>query len=269
MSVLRRLAPCVVFAAVVGCTPRPVAIDAAAIDASMPDAPTDALVDASLAHANYMTLRDAVAAGDAAIGKTVLAEVWRDHIESAKVSLRSCRDLVGEHELLVSYPIALRQQVKAIRTTDAPAEPYRCPRVVFKLTGIEREAGPGLRIVGEIERVFLDIAPKPPAPLPRGVDYVSIDDVNSDEDTAKGKIAQIGVRPAFVAGPNHSFVIDETADSVRVYACEDGRTNILVRVTAAQRKVVESLSDCQTIKVKLLTRRDVGEWDVAFIELVK
>ncbi len=267
MNALRRL--CVVSAAVSGCTPRSVAIDAAAIDAAMTDAQTDSFVDASLEHADYMTLRDALAAGDAAIGKTVLAEVWRDHIGGAKASLRSCRDLKGEHELLVSYPLALRPQMKGIRTTDAPAEPYRCPRVVFKLTGIEREAAPALRIVGEIEKVFLDTAMQPPAPLPRGVDYVSIDDVNTDEDNATGKIAEISVRPVFVAGPNHSFVIDETADSVRVDACEDGRTTISVRVTPAQRKLVDGFSDCQTIKVKLLTHHEAGEWDARFIERVR
>lgn len=222
------------------------AAPAASAAVEVPDPKTD-----------YTSLDDAKLDGKDAYGKTVLIHVWRGATEPTKVTLYQCRSK-GMNYVNATFTDAQKALVKAI----PPSIPLHdtCPRVVLKVTGKEQY---GDTLKAEITQI-LDAVPEVAKPLPAGVDYVSMDDVNLDGAKAAGKVVRVRV-----------YRGSEESAKFTAFGCGriGGTSFLYVKFTPEQKEDVKSLPatpvGCLPIKVKLLTR-DFGQtWNAQLLEVSK
>jgi hypothetical protein len=210
--------------------------------------------------ADYKSIDDAKLDGNKALGKTLFFRVWRGTTDASTVTLYGCGKLAGGL-LTATYSIDKRPLVKAIPAT-IPSQGH-CPRVVIKLTKKEPYTND---FKGELQQI-MDVTPADVDPLPAGVDYVSMDDVNIDGKKAAGKIAQL-----------RAYRSDLEEKKFTAYPC--GRSGgaglnfLYVTFTPAQKDVVKDFSSsimtCETIKVKLTTQQAYSStWNAQMLEVVK
>ena len=225
-------------------------------DASAADPDPETVPDPAT---DYTSLEDAKLDGNKAFGKTVLFRVWRGATDATKATIYACGKLGMGGYMDATYSADKRALVKAIPTT-IPLQ-GRCPRVVVKLTGKQPDSND---FKGELQQI-LDVTPRPPEPLPPGVDYVSMDDVNIDGKKAAGKIALFSV-----------YRGNTEEKKFTAYPCSrSGGLNFLnVNFTPEQKDMVKDLSTspvaCQPIKVKLTTQQPyVSTWNSTLIEVQK
>lgn len=222
------------------------AVPTASAPVEVPDPKTD-----------YTSLDDAKLDGKAAYGKTALLHVWRGSTDATKVTFYQCR-AKGMNYVNATYTAEQKTLVRAI----PPTIPLHdtCPRVVIKITGKEQY---GDTLKGEIVQI-LDAVPEEPKPLPAGVDYVSMDDVNMDGAKAAGKIVRM-----------RAYRGSETAAKFTAYGCGrvGGMSFVYVKFTPDQKDDVKSLPSnpvgCLPIKVKLLTQDYGHTWNGQLIEVAK
>ncbi|HEX7602450.1 MAG TPA: hypothetical protein VF316_12630, partial [Polyangiaceae bacterium] len=205
----------------------------------------------------YTSLDDAKLDGNKAYGKTALLHVWRGATEPSKVTLYQCRSK-GMSYVDAAYTDAQKPLVKAI----PPSIPLHdtCPRVVIKITGKEQY---GDALKAEIVQI-LDAEPAEVKPLPAGVDYVSMDDVNMDGAKAAGKVARIRV-----------YRGSEESAKFTAYGCGriGGTSFLYVKFTPEQKEDVKTLPatpvGCLPMKVKLLTQDYGHTWNAQLLEVSK
>lgn len=229
---------------------------AAAVTVDAAPAPT-AAVEVPDPKTDYTSLDDAKLDGNKAYGKTALLHVWRGATEPAKVTLYQCRSK-GTNYVNAAYTDAQKPLVKAI----PPSIPLHdtCPRVVLKITGKEQY---GDALKAEIVQI-LDAEPAEVKPLPAGVDYVSMDDVNMDGAKAAGKVARIRV-----------YRGSEESAKFTAYGCGriGGTSFLYVKFTPEQKEDVKTLPatpvGCLPMKVKLLTQDYGHAWNAQLLEVSK
>lgn len=230
------------------------AVATAVVDAA--PAPT-AAVEVPDPKTDYTSLDDAKLDGKTAYGKTALLRVWRGQTDASKTTLYQCRSK-GMNYIEATFTDAQKPLVKAI----PPSIPLHdsCPRVVLKITGKEQY---GDALKAEITQI-LDAEPAEVKPLPAGVDYVSMDDVNMDGAKAAGKIARIRV-----------YRGSEEAAKFTAYGCGriGGTSFLYVKFTPDQKEDVKTLPatpvGCLPMKVKLLTQDFGHTWNAQLIEVSK
>lgn len=232
-------------------------VSSAAVVAAAPSASVTADVMPDPA-ADYTSIDDAKLDGNKAVGKTLLLRVWRGTTEADKVTLYSCTKASSAY-VDTRYALEMRPLVKRI----PPSLPVqsRCPRALIQVTGKQPFLG---ELRGQLAQV-LDVTPAQPEPLPPGVDYVSMDDINIDGKKAAGKVAQLrGYRGTL---DDKKFIL---------YPCgRAGGLNFMnVMVGPDQRDSVQGFSDsmssCQTIRVKLTNQAPFNStWTAQLIEIPK
>jgi hypothetical protein len=237
----------------------PTGSDAAAVATAVVDAApaATAAVEVPDPKTDYTSLDDAKLDGNKAFGKTALLHVWRGSTEAAKVTLYQCRSK-GMNYVNATYTDAQKPLVKAIPPTIPMHD--TCPRVVLKITGKEQY---GDALKADIVQI-LDAEPAEVKPLPAGVDYVSMDDVNMDGTKAAGKVARIRV-----------YRGSEESTKFTAFGCgRTGGTSFLnVKFTTEQKEDVKTLPStpvgCLPIKVKLLTQDFAHTWNAQLLEVSK
>ena len=235
--------------------PTDAAVAATAV-AAAPSA-TAAAVEVPDPKTDYTSLDDAKLDGKTAYGKTALLHVWRGSTDATKVTFYQCK-AKGMNYVNATYTDAQKALVKAI----PPTIPLHdtCPRVVLKITGKEQY---GDALKAEIVQI-LDAVPAEVKPLPAGVDYVSMDDVNMDGAKAAGKVARIRV-----------YRGSEESAKFTAYGCGrvGGTSFVYVKFTADQKDDVKTLPTtpvgCLPMKVKLLTQDFGHTWNAQLLEVSK
>ncbi len=222
-------------------------VDAAATEkADVPDPASD-----------YTSLDDAKLDGAKAYGKTALIRVWRGNTEPKKVTLYQC-GAKGMSWLNATYTEEQKALVKALPTTISLHG--RCPRVLVKITGKERYGG---MLKAELQQI-LDVEAAEEKPLPAGVDFVSMDDVNMTGKSAAGKVARIRVYRG-------------NEDTKKFVAYECGRVGgiqfVNVHYTPDQKEAIKTLptmpSGCLPIKIKLKSQDFTHTWTADLVEVDK
>jgi hypothetical protein len=142
--------------------------------------------------ADYKTFNEIYKAGPTAIGKTLL---FRGYGTPLKENLTRLSEAKPSTEkplptvLEVTFPISRRDLMRAMPSSQFVAQ-GQVPRVHVKITGLHDHPQ---YLQGEVIDVY-DLQPDPPpARLPSGVDFLSIDDVFLAGADAVGKVADFGV----------------------------------------------------------------------------
>jgi hypothetical protein len=243
----------------------------ATIDAGQPksDASASASVKASAAASDaappeppppptdYKSLALAEAAGDRAIGKTVLISASRGALFADAVVLHPCVFDVREvRAIRAAYSSDQRALVRAMPST---IEAGHCKRTIVKITGPKSEHG--YEHAALVDVVDVHPSTTPPAPPPAGVDFASTDDLLLAGDAAAGKVAQIPIR--LTALP--------AAGAFDAQTCDVAGVALRVEYQPAQQALVDAFpsgfAPCRTVRVrpKRLTNRHDGTWLVELL----
>lgn len=223
-------------------------------------APTvSAKVDVPDPPSDYTKIDDIKMDGAKAFGKTALLHMWRGKTESDQVTLYPCGDKGGGLNWIESsFSSEKKPLVKAISTSAFGSSTSTCPRVLLKITGKTQYTN---TLKGEIQQI-LDVEPETPEPLPPGVDFLSIDDVNLAGKSAKGKIAQFTI-----------YRGDTQTTSFTAFPCgKNGGIQFLkVKYTSTQKDAVKDLpthlKNCATVKLKM-DDQDFGSWRADLVEIL-
>lgn len=141
--------------------------------------------------ADYHHASEAVAAGAAATGRTILIRGYVAQIlgpTSARVM--ECQP-TGDHRTIeVRYSEAHRDFIRALPSNSVGIPAGGCPRILVRLTGLV----PAFNYPeGDVVSV-MDVQPDPPpTALPSGVDFVAMDDMFLAGPGAVGKVADFAV----------------------------------------------------------------------------
>ncbi len=145
----------------------------------------------------YKNLAAVKKAGKKAVGKTVLIKGYVKSVMSPAL-LAECKPKNDKTiPLIVTYDAKLRDALRGVgQYCQCKTKPAR---ILVKITNDEavRDSFPFYKhkkpIVGEIVAIY-DVQPDPPpAKLPKGVDFVSFDDILFAGKAAIGKIADLGI----------------------------------------------------------------------------
>lgn len=221
-------------ATVAATTPAPPASSAAPSKPAKEDVPDPT--------ADYKSVDDLKMDGDKSTGKTVLLRVRRSDLSTDSFTAFPCGTNPGFTMFKVTFEAKDKDLARAIPSSAFGAQ---CPRVHLKITGREWYSKDTYKAKA---LAILDVEVAEAKPLPKGVDYLSIDDASLAGDAAKGKILQIDAwrgstnEKDFIAYPCKGALLDY----VKVKYTDDQKEKVKGIATTAR--------SCSTVKVKLTSR---------------
>lgn len=125
-----------------------------------------------------------------AIGKTVLFQGYGTPLKPDLSHLSECKPSTKRTNILATTFKAEQRDLMRAMPSNQFVQGGQCPRIVVKITGFHAERR---YPEGELVDVYGLQPDPPPAKLPAGVDFISMDDVFLAGPAAVGKVADFGV----------------------------------------------------------------------------